>query len=97
MMSELPGVEVVTVSEDLPFAQARYKEENDIEDVKLVSDYKDHDFGKKYGLFIDENHLLSRSVVVVGKDDKVKYVEYVQEITDQPDYNKAKEEIKKLI
>lgn len=97
MMSELPGVEVITISEDLPFAQARYKEENDIEVVKFVSDYKDHEFGEKYGFFIDENHLLSRGVVVVDKDGKISYVEYVQEITNQPDYEKAKEEIKKLI
>ena len=97
MMSELPGVEVITISVDLPFAQARYKEENNIEDVRFVSDYKDHEFGEKYGFFIDENHLLSRGVVVVDKDGKISYVEYVQEITNQPDYEKAKEEIKKLI
>ncbi|MGO1469053.1 MAG: thiol peroxidase [Tissierella sp.] len=95
--ANLDGVEVVTISVDLPFAQARFKEENDIEDISLVSDYKDRDFGEKYGFLLEENKLLSRGIVVVGKDNKVKYVEYVKEVTDEPDYEKALEEIKKLV
>lgn len=95
--AELKGVDVVTISVDLPFAQGRFKEENSIEDIKLVSDYKDHDFGKKYGFLLKENQLLSRGIVVVDKDDKVKYVEYIKEVTDEPDYDKALEVINNLI
>nr|WP_300003356.1 thiol peroxidase [Tissierella sp.] len=95
--ADLKGVDVVTVSVDLPFAQDRFKGENNIEDIKLVSDYKDHDFGQKFGFLLKENQLLSRGIVVVDKDDKVQYVEYVKEVTDEPDYDKALEAIKKLV
>ena len=54
-----------------------------------VSDYKELDFGMKYGFVIDELRLLARGVVVVDKDDVVRYVEYVPEITHEPDYEKA--------
>ena len=95
--ADLDGVDVVTLSVDLPFAQDRFVGENNIEDIKLVSDYKDHDFGKKYGFLLKENQLLSRGIVVVDKEDKVQYVEYVKEVTDEPDYDKALEAVKKLI
>ena len=32
---------------------------------------------------------MTRAVFVVGADDKVKYVQYVKEVTDHPDYDKA--------
>lgn len=97
MAADLEGVEVVTISVDLPFAQQRFKEDNNIENILLVSDHKDVDFGEKYGFLIKELRLLGRGIVVVDKDNKVKYVEYVSEVTDEPNYDKALEEIKKLI
>ena len=57
--------------------------------MHVFSDYKELDFGIKYGFVIDELRLLARGVVVVDKDDVVRYVEYVPEITNEPDYEKA--------
>lgn len=94
--ANLDGVEVITLSVDLPFAQDRFKEENNIKNLRLISDYRDRDFGRKYGFLLEENKLLSRGIVVVGKDNRVKYVEYVEEITEEPDYNKALKQVKKL-
>lgn len=88
---------VITVSKDLPFAQDRFCAVEGIDRAMIVSDYKDGEFGKKYGFLIDELGLLTRGVIVVDKDETVKYVEYVQEVTNEPDYDKAIEEAKKLV
>ena len=95
--ASLDGVNVVTITEDLPFAQARFCSNEDIENTIMVSDYKDREFGEKYGFLMDENKLLARGVVVVDKDGKVAYVEYVPEVTNEVDFDKALEEVKKLI
>ena len=54
-----------------------------------ISDYRELDFGMKYGFVIDSLRLLARGVVVVDRDDVVRYVEYVPEVTHEPDYEKA--------
>lgn len=97
MAADLGGVQILTISVDLPFAQARFSDDNSIDKLKIVSDYKDLDFGMKYGFVLEELRLLSRGLVILDKDNTVKYVEYVKEVTDQPDYDKALEEVKKLI
>lgn len=84
--SKLNNVEVYTISMDLPFAQARWCGAAGIENVKTVSDYKDREFGKNYGVYINELGLLSRAVFVVDENNKVVYVEYLQEITEEPNY-----------
>lgn len=64
--------------------------------MHVFSDYKELDFGIKYGFVIDELRLLARGVVVVDKDDVVRYVEYVPEITHEPDYDKALAVVREL-
>ncbi|MGH7901811.1 MAG: thiol peroxidase [Thermodesulfobacteriota bacterium] len=96
--ASLPGdVQILTVSMDLPFAQKRYCGAAGIDKVKTASDYKDASFGQAYGVLIKENRLLARAVFVVDKDDKVQYVEYVKEVTHEPNYDGALNAIKKLI
>ncbi|SKC42873.1 thiol peroxidase [Maledivibacter halophilus] len=90
-------VEIVTITVDLPFAQKRFCGAKGIENIQVVSDHKDLDFGEKYGFVIDEMRLLSRGIVVVDRDNTVKYVEYVEEVTNEPNYEKALEEVRKLI
>lgn len=82
-------VVVLTVSVDLPFAQARWCGAEGIEAVQTLSDHRDLSFGKAYGVAIEELRLLTRAVFVIDKDDKVTYVEYVSEVTDHPNYEKA--------
>ena len=89
-------VTILTVSVDLPFAQARWCGAEGIEAVQTVSDHRDLSFGEAYGVVIKELRLLARSVFVIDKDDKVVYVEYVSEVTDHPDYDKAIEAVKQL-
>lgn len=95
--TKLDGVNVVTITLDLPFAQARFCSNENIENNLMISDYKDREFGEKYGFLIDEVKLLARGVVVVDKEGVVQYVEYVPEVTDEVDFDKALEEVKKLI
>jgi len=88
--SKLPGkVAVLTVSLDLPFAQKRFCATAGIDKIQVLSDHRAKNFGEAYGVLIKELQLLTRAIFVVGADDKVKYVEYVKEVTSLPDYDKA--------
>ena len=87
--AELGDVVIISVSVDLPFALSRYCAANGIDAVKTTSDHRDLDFGLKYGFAIEELRILSRGVVVIGKDNKIAYIEYVPEVTSQPDYDAA--------
>ena len=87
--ADLGDVVILSVSVDLPFALSRYCAANGIDAVKTTSDHRDLDFGLKYGFAIEELRILSRGVVVIGKDNKIAYIEYVPEVTSQPDYDAA--------
>lgn len=89
-------IAILFISMDLPFAQKRFCESFDIKKVKTLSDHRLGNFGTNYGVLIDELRLLSRAIFVIDKDDKVRYAEYVPEITQQPDYAAALTALKKL-
>ena len=95
--AELEDVAILTISMDLPFAQKRFCSANDIDKVVTLSDHRDLDFGTKYGFEIEELRLLARGIVVLDEDNIVRYVQYVPEATDHPDYDKALEAAKSLI
>jgi thioredoxin-dependent peroxiredoxin len=82
------GVEVLTISADLPFAQNRFCSAENIK-ITSLSDHREMSFGDAYGTHIKELRLETRAIFVVGKDGKVKHVEYVKEVTTHPDYDKA--------
>jgi thiol peroxidase len=87
--ASLPNVDFYTISCDLPTAQKRFcgAENIDPERVITLSDHKDVSFGQAYGTLIPDLRLLCRAVFVVDKDDTLRYVEYVPEIGDHPDYD----------
>src|SRR6202047_729170 len=94
--SKLPGdVEILTVSMDLPFAQARWCGAAGVDKVTPISDWRTADFGQKYGALIKELHLLARAVFVLDRHDKVVHVEYVKEVANQPDFEAALEAARK--
>ncbi len=88
---------VITVSCDLPFAQKRFCAQEGIKNSISISDYKDHDFGKKYGFLIEDLALLSRGVVIVDKNGKIAYTEYVKEVTNEVNFEAALDAVKSLI
>ncbi len=87
--TNLEGVHVYTISLDLPFAQARWCGAAGIEKVQTLSDYQAREFGHATGTFIKELALLTRAVIVVNENDEVTYVEYLSEITNEPNYEAA--------
>jgi thiol peroxidase len=90
--SKLPNVEIVCVSMDLPFAQKRWCGAANVDKVITASDHRDGSFGRNYGVLISGGPLdrvLARAVFVVGPDNKLKHVEYVSNIGDQPNFDAA--------
>jgi thiol peroxidase len=86
------GVEVWTISMDLPFAQKRWCAAANATRVKALSDFRDKSFGQRYGTLIKDGPLAgleARAVFVVGKDGQVKHAEYVKEVTAEPNYEAA--------
>jgi len=90
-------VGIVVISMDLPFAQKRWCGANGIENVQVFSDYKDRDFGLKYGVLIKEIGLLARCVFVLDEKRNIRYLELVKEITNEPNYEEVLTNIKKLL
>jgi thiol peroxidase len=94
---KLGGVQVVTVSMDLPPAQQRWCGAEGVRRVKTVSDYYDGSFGKAMGLRIKELGLLARSVFVVDGEGTIRYAQIVPETTSEPDYAPVIEAARRLL
>jgi len=82
----LKDVVVLSISLDLPFAQKRFCLAEGLDAIVTLSDYKEREFGNKYGFLIKELALLARGTVVIDKTGIVRLVEVVPEITTEPDY-----------
>ena len=82
-------VVVLTISMDLPFAQKRWCGAEGIENAIMLSDYFDQSFGHDYALLINEWHLLARAVFVLDTDNTIRYVEYVDNINSEPNFEAA--------
>ncbi|MFA6093329.1 MAG: thiol peroxidase [Elusimicrobiota bacterium] len=95
--AKLKDVQLITISEDLPFAQKRFCQAEKIGTIRVVSDTIEREFGLKYGLLIKGLSLLARCVIVIGKDGKVRYMDLVKEVTEHPDYEKALEAARKAV
>jgi len=90
------GVEVLTISMDLPFAQKRWCGAAGIDRVRTLSDHRDASFGNAYGVLIKELRLLARAVFVVDADGVTRYTQIVDDITKEPDYDAALNAVKSL-
>lgn len=95
--AELNNTEVLCISRDLPFAQARFCGAEGIDKVHMLSDYKDHKFGKDYGVEFSDGgfqSLLSRAVVILNEQGQVVHTEQVGETADEPNYAAALDALK---
>ena len=88
-------VVILTISMDLPFAQKRWCAAANVTNVKTLSDHRDASFGQAYGVLIKELRLLARVIFVLDSKGKVQYIQFVKEITTEPDYNSVLEAVKK--
>ena len=82
-------VVILTISMDLPFAQKRWCGGAGVERVQTLSDHRDASFGESYGVLIKELRLLARAVFVIDAEGIVRYVQLVNEVTQEPDYDAA--------
>jgi len=90
--ANLENTVVLCISKDLPFAQGRFCGAESIENVEMLSDFRDGNFGQAYGLdFVDGPlaSLHSRAIVVVNGEGQVIHSEQVTEIVDEPNYTAA--------
>lgn len=85
----IEGVTVMTVSNDLPFAQRRWCASSGLDQVVTLSDHRDLSFGTQYGVAIEELRLLARSVFVLDSNNEIAYVEYLEESTDEVNFEAA--------
>lgn len=79
-------IAILVISMDLPFAQKRWCGAAGVDQVQVLSDHLDADFGVKYGCLLKEVRLLRRAVFVVNRENKVVYADYMAALGDEPDY-----------
>jgi thioredoxin-dependent peroxiredoxin len=87
--AKLTGVEIYSVSMDLPFAQKRWCGAYGVDKVKMLSDHRSGSFGEHYGTLIKDLRIESRAIFVVDKDNTIQHVEYVKEVAEHPNYEAA--------
>ena len=87
--AKLAGVDILTVSMDLPFAQKRWCGAFGVDKVKMLSDHRDASFGANYGTLIKDLRIESRAIFVVDQKNHIRHAEYVKEVADYPNYDTA--------
>jgi thiol peroxidase len=87
--AKLPGVDILTVSMDLPFAQKRWCGAFGVDKVKMLSDHRDGSFGTNYGTLIKDLRIESRAIFVLDQKNTIRHAEYVKEVADFPNYDAA--------
>jgi thioredoxin-dependent peroxiredoxin len=88
-LAELKGIDIYTVSMDLPFAQKRWSGDFGVDRVKMLSDHRNASFGTNYGTLIKELRIECRAIFVVDRNNMLQHVEYVREVGEHPDYQAA--------
>ncbi len=96
-VANLPeDVVMLTISNDLPFAQKRFCKTEKVDKIKVLSDAVWRDFGLKYGLLIKDMGLLTRAIFIINADGKIAYKELVEKLSQHPDYDTALVKLKSL-
>ncbi len=93
--AKLPkNITMITISNDLPFAQKRFCDVEKVDNIKILSDSVWRNFGVSYGLLIKDMGLLTRAIFVIDNQGKIVYKELVANISQHPDYDKALTKVK---
>ncbi|MFZ2807548.1 MAG: thiol peroxidase [Desulfosalsimonadaceae bacterium] len=92
-----PGIRILTISMDLPFAQKRWCGAAGVDQVVTLSDHRQASFGQAYGVLIKELRLLARAVFVLDKDRIIRHIQVVREISEEPDYEAVLASAKHLV
>ena len=94
--TQFPAIAILTISADLPFAQKRFCNAENIDKVTALSDSVWRDFGQKYGLIIKDMGLLTRAVLILDKSHTVIYKQLVSNLSTEPNYDPVIEKLKTL-
>lgn len=95
--SKLPSnITLLTISNDLPFAQKRFCKVEGVDEIKVLSDSVWRNFGENYGLIIKDMGLLTRAIFIIDSKGTVKYKELVANISQHPDYEQALNAVKNI-
>lgn len=90
--SQLDNTKILCISKDLPFAMGRFCGAEGIENIEMLSGFRNNSFGKDYNLLYTDGPLeglLSRSIILLDENGKVLYTEQVQEVVEEPNYENA--------
>ncbi|GJL61467.1 MAG: hypothetical protein NPIRA04_01210 [Nitrospirales bacterium] len=90
-------VSLITISVDTPFAQTRFAEEANIDNVTFLSDYRGGEFGKTHGLLLEGPHVLARAVMVVDQHNVLRYMQVTPDLGKLPDMEAAFQEARRLL
>jgi len=97
-VSALPDdVVILTISTDLPFAQKRYCQQEQVNNLSVLSDAVWRDFGSNYGLLIKNMGLLTRAVLIIDNNGMLAYQQLVSQLSDEPDYTDALQALQQLL
>lgn len=91
-----PGIEILTISMDLPFAQKRWCGAAGVKRLRTLSDHREAAFGQAYGVLIKELRLLARAVFIIDREGTVQYEQLVKEVTSEPNYEEVLQALGKM-
>ena len=90
-------VVVLTISMDLPFAQKLWCGTAGVKNVQTLSDHREASFATAFGVLIKDVRLIARAVFIVDKDGIIRYIQIVDELTNEPDYQSVLDAVRELI
>lgn len=90
-------IKIIVVSKDLPFTQEKWCLAKSADNLITLSAYKNNDFAKKYGVLIERLELLARAVFIIDQEGVLRYMQYVKNIEEEPDYESVLETAKDLL
>ncbi len=95
--NKISGVEWVTISCDTPMALGRWCTAGNITNLRMLSDFAEHQFGLGYGVYVKEVGLLQRGIIIVGANDKIAYIQRAPEFAAHVDYDAALAALKTIL
>ncbi len=92
-----PEIKILVISMDLPFAQKRWCAAEGVDKLQTLSDHREASFGLAYGVLIKELRLLARAVFVIDREGKIGYIQLVEEVGREPDYEEVLNAVRVII
>lgn len=88
---------IIMISMDLPWTQKQWCTASRVDQILVLSDHINADFGIKYGVLLDEPRILRRAMFVVDSTNIVRYADYMQTLADEPDYDAVIQVAKQVV